>query len=64
MKCLPIPGGGREYHLDVCCATNGAHIEIYLAYKKLGEVQCLEMDQFFLYTSWLKRHIMFCFIAT
>jgi len=32
-----------EYRLYVCCATSGAHIEIYWADKKLCEVQCLKM---------------------
>jgi hypothetical protein len=54
-----------EYHLDVCHATNGAHIEIYWAYKKLCEVQCLEIYQFFQYTSWLKMYnvLFYCHLS-
>jgi len=28
VECLPIPGK-KQYHLDVCHATNGTHIDIY-----------------------------------
>jgi len=28
-KMLSITWRETEYHLDVCCATNGAHIETY-----------------------------------
>jgi hypothetical protein len=46
-----------EYRLDVCRDTNGAHIEMYWAQKKLCEVQCLKMYRFIKYTIWLKiRH--------
>jgi hypothetical protein len=36
-----------EYCLDMCCATNSPHVDIYLAHKKLYEVWCLKKYQFF-----------------
>jgi hypothetical protein len=38
-----------EYRLDVCRATNYAHIEMYWAHKELCEVQCLKMYRFLQY---------------
>lgn len=39
-----------EYGLEMCCATNGEHIQIYiyLAHKTLAEIQCLKMYPFLL----------------
>jgi hypothetical protein len=34
VKCLPLPGE-KQYHLELCHATSGAHIEISEVYKKL-----------------------------
>jgi len=48
-----------EYHIDMCCATYGAHIEIYWAHEKLYEIQCLEMCRFLQYTLWLKIHVSY-----
>jgi hypothetical protein len=41
-----------EYGLEVFCATNGEHIQIYiyLAHKKLAEIQCFKMYQFLLHS--------------
>jgi hypothetical protein len=38
--------GKKQYHLDVCYATNVARVEIYQAHEKLCVVQCLKMYQF------------------
>jgi hypothetical protein len=35
-----------EYRIDVCRATNGAHIEIYWAHKEICEVQGLKICRF------------------
>jgi hypothetical protein len=52
------------YHHDMCCATNGAHNEIYWAHKKLCEFQCLKMCWFLQYTLWLNIHILFyCYLS-
>jgi len=47
-----------NHHLNVCCSTNSAHIEIYCTHKKLCKVQCLKMYLFLQYALWLKL----CFI--
>jgi hypothetical protein len=36
----------NESCLDVCRATDSAHIEIYWTYKRLCEAQCLQMYRF------------------
>jgi len=50
-----------EYHLDVCHATNGAHIEMYLAHKELYDIQCSKMYRLLQHTWCLKIHsVSFC----
>jgi len=52
-----------ECHLDVFCATNGGHIVVYWAHKKLSEVHSLKIYWFVQYTSWLRIYnIIFYFI--
>jgi hypothetical protein len=55
MKCVPVSTWWEtEYHLDVCCATEGGHIEICRAHKELYEVLCLKMYRLLQYILWLK----------
>jgi len=42
-----------DRHLDVCCATNGAHIETCWACKKICGAHCLKVHTFLQYTIWL-----------
>jgi len=60
MKCLPIPGKKLNIVL-MCHAINDTHTEMYYAYKKLCEMQCLKCISFsnILYG----QYIMFHFIA-
>jgi hypothetical protein len=51
---LAITWPETEYYLDVCRATNDAHIEVYWAHKKLCGVQCLKLHRFLQYALWLK----------
>jgi hypothetical protein len=48
-----------EYRLDALCATNGVHVEIYWAQKKLCKVQCLEKYQLLQCTLWLEMYVLF-----
>jgi len=47
-----------EYHLHVCHATNGAHIQIYCEHQKLLEVQHLVVYKFLLHNFWLKVYAL------
>jgi hypothetical protein len=44
-----------EFRLDVCRASNGAHIQNYWAHRELYGVKCLKMCRFLHYTLQLNK---------